>query len=364
MSRFLFVVKNKALARSLFCAVSALLLFSIEPLLSKASDTKAESHGSTTWTVSIVLPSRIVAGMPATLAVLGVDGRLASGVTVEIGTDRITTDATGRAYFTAPSSGQVALARASGSSAAALIDRVAPGGVQQAISVAPVVSVREPFSICGSGFRGDAEATHVRINGEPALVLAASPECLSVLPSQKSTAGPAQISIVSAVTPGGQWAASTTLVELDSEIPQASLVPGQKGPLNVRVRGSEQRLRIEVENQTPGVLRFPRGDVQELTTSGGPQNIAQFDAQAIRSGDFSFDARLLTAPDETTARAYLEAAVPLATQERQRDIGRLVKALASPRNFDEVRRNIDGILGETIASDFRTVLIAAKLALS
>lgn len=302
--------------------------------------------------------------MPATLAVLGVDGRLASGVTVEIGADRVTTDETGRGYFTAPSTGQVLLAKASGSSAAALIDRVAPGGVQQAISVAPVVSLREPFSICGSGFRGDAEATHVRINGEPALVLAASPECLSVLPGQKSTAGPAQISIVSAVTPGGQWTVNTTLVAVDSEIPQANLIPGQRAQLDVRVRGSEQRLRIVVENQTPGVLRFPRGDVQELTTSGGPENIAQFDAQAIRSGDFSFDVRLMAAPDETTARAYLEAAVPLATQGRQREIGRLVKALASPRNFDEVRRNIDGILGETIASDFRIVLTAAKLALS
>ena len=90
--------------------------------------------------------------MPATLAVLGVDGRLASGVTVEIGGDRVTTDETGRGYFTAPSTGQVLLAKASGSSAAALIDRVAPGGVQQAISVAPLCLCVSLFRSVGPGF--------------------------------------------------------------------------------------------------------------------------------------------------------------------------------------------------------------------
>ena len=364
MIQFPCAPRNRVFGKIFSSVLAALLLFSIRPLLAQGSPVPVESGGATTWAVSIVLPSRMIAGMPATLAVLGVDGRLASGVAVEAGTERVTTDLTGRANFTAPSSGQVFLAKASGASSAALIDPAPPAGVQQAVSVAPVASIGEPLSICGWGFRGDAEATHVRINGEPALVLGASPECLSVLPSLKTPPGPAQISIVSAVTPGGRWTANTTFVALDSEPPLSKVTPGQKTSMNVRVRGSEQRLRIVVENQTPGVLRFSRGDVQELITTGGRENIAQFDAQTIRSGDFSFDARLMGAPDQATARAYLQAAVPLATQERQRAINRLVKELARPRNFEEIRRDIDGILNETIAGDFRTVLTAARLALS
>src|ERR1700685_2580382 len=63
----------------------------------------AQSTAATTWTVSIVLPPRLVAGQPATLAVLGVDGRLADGITVDVGKgQRVKTDKTGRAFFTAP----------------------------------------------------------------------------------------------------------------------------------------------------------------------------------------------------------------------------------------------------------------------
>lgn len=326
---------------------------------------RAQGLSSTTWTVTIVLPPRVVAGRPATLAVLGVDGRLAPGVAVEVGSDRVKTDGTGRASFTVPITGQILIARSSGTEAAALIDPSVEASDQPPLSVAPIVSLRGPFSICGSGFRGDADATHVRINGEPALVMAASPECLTLLPGAESTAGPAQISIVTAVTPGGRWNLSTTLVSLESEFAQTGLTPGEKSPLKVRVRGSQQRLHIIVENQAPGVLRFFRGDVQELFTTGGPENVASLEVQATRSGDFSFDARLMPAPDEASARAYLEAAVPLATQDLQRGIGRLVKQLARhPRDFEDARRDLDGMLSNTIAGDIRTLLAAARTALS
>src|SRR5271166_4292735 len=63
----------------------------------------AQSTSATTWTVSIVLPPKLVAGQPATLAVLGVDHRLAEGITVDLGKgQRVKTDRTGRAFFTTP----------------------------------------------------------------------------------------------------------------------------------------------------------------------------------------------------------------------------------------------------------------------
>jgi len=333
------------------------------------SPARPQSSQSNKWTVTIVLPSRLVGGKPATLALLGVDGKLASDVTVELGNgERVTTDASGRASFAVPP-GNVLIAKASGSSAAALVDISPPENSKDEIWAPPIASTREPFVICGSRFRSEADTNHVRLNGEPALVMAASPECLSVMANSKTVPGPAQISVQ---TPSGQWTTRTTLVALAPEFPKPALLPGQKGRLMVRVKGSEQPLRILVENQTPGVLRFLRGDVQELLTSGGAENCAPVEVAAIRSGDFSFDARMEPSPDESAARRYLEAASALAEGGEQRDIKHLAEHLAervakepglSPRNLEAAQRDLDKILSHTIEGDLRTLLAAARAAL-
>jgi hypothetical protein len=331
-------------------------------LLQAAPPARPQSTPTSKWTVTIVLPAKVVAGRTATLAVLGVDGRLASDVSVEIGRDqRVTTDATGRASFLAPSAGGVLIAKGSGSSVAALLDSTPPENPQDAIRAPAVASLHEPFAICGGRFRGDADLNHVRLNGQPALVMAASPECLAVIPNSKAVPGLAQISVQ---TPSGQWTAQTALVSLEPEFPKAALLPGKKGRLIVSVRGVDQPLRVVVENQTPGILRFLKGDEQELLTSGGAQNWTFIEAEAIRSGDFSLDARLVPSPDEGAARRYLEAAVPLAEKGEQRDINHLTTLLErNPGNLDRPRRDLDRILTHTIEGDLRTVLAAARTAL-
>jgi hypothetical protein len=201
----------------------------------------------------------------------------------------------------------------------------------------------------------------VHINDEPALVLAASPECLVALPSQKATPGPAKILVES---PGTQATASTTLVALDFDAPQPALMPEKKSRLDVRVRGSDQKLGIVVKNETPGVLRFVRGDTQELLTSGGPQNDASLEVQAIRAGDYSFRAALLPEPDTAIAQRYLLAAAPLASKELQSGIKGFAGRLARhPGDSQAVRAEVGGILTRTIAGDFRTLLNAAWEAL-
>jgi len=329
---------------------------------STALRAQTQSTPLTTWTVTIVLPPRIVAGQLATLAVLGVDGRLASRVDVELGGGvHVATDATGRGSFTAPTSGDFLLAKGSGSSVAALIDIAPPGGGAQSITVAPVVAIRDSFAVCGPGLSGDADANHVQINDQAVLVLAASPECLVVLPRPASAPSSATISVQG---PGAQWTAKTTLVALEFDAPAPALSPDKKSSLVVRVRGSDQRLGIVVENQTPGVLRFLRGDAQELLTTGGAQNIAELKVQAIRSGDYSFHARLLPTPDAPTAARYLQAAQITAPRELQDDMKRLAGRLAHhPRDFQEVRAELSRILSNTIAGDFRTLAEAARDAL-
>jgi hypothetical protein len=319
---------------------------------------RAQSTSATTWTVSIVLPPRLVAGQPATLAVLGVDGRLADGITVDLGKgQRVKTDKTGRAFFTAPTDAPVLIANAAGDSAAALVDAPAASAGERVAIVAPVVSQVDRFSVCGGGLRGDVDANHVSINGERAFVLASSPECIVVLASPRALPGPAKLLIT---TPGGQWTATTTLASLHFDPPLPPLVPEKRSKLALHVQGTDQALRVWVENQTPGVLRFLRGDRQEVLTSGGAQNSAEIEVQAVATGDFSFHGRILAAPDAGVARRYLIAAETIAPK----DLQRVVKAQADrlthhPDDTQKVWHEIEQMISTTMAGDFRTLMESA-----
>jgi hypothetical protein len=340
---------------------SAALLGSAGLTVPSAVRGQAPSTALTNWAVTIVLPPKVVAGQPATFAALGVDGRLASGVIVEVGGQKVTTDRTGRGHFTAPASVGYLLAKTPGGSSAALVDSAAPARGSQAIGVASVISLHDRFSICGVGLSGDADENRVKINDQPNLVLAASPECIVVLPGPKVTSGLATISVVA---PGLQASAAAAIVSLEFQPPNPGLLPGKQGNLGVRVQGSEQRLQLVVENETPGVLRFLKGDAQEVITGGGPQNLAGIKVQAITSGDFSFHARLVPAPDVDAARRYLEAAAGLAPENSRSDIKGLARRLARhPRDLEKIARSLDDIRFSTMAGDFRTLLDAASGAL-
>ena len=355
--------RSSILHHSLFrFAVILIAIIAASTMDLPGSFLQAQSTPGAAWSVTIVLPPMVVPGHPATLAVFGADGRLASGVTVETGRDqRVTTDGTGRAVFPAPSGGSFLLAKASGTASAALMGAETSSGNSRTITVAPMISLKDRFSICGGAFRGDADANRVKINGERALILGASPECLVALPGPKALPGPA---IITVQTADVQWTAATTLVSLDFDSPQPALAPEKKSKLIVRAKGVEEPLRIVVENQTPGVLRFARGDTQELRTSGGPNNFAEVDVQAIRSGDFSFHARLVSSPDLVIAQRYLRAAEPLAPKDLQHRLREFAERLARhPKDSEKVRRQLDQVISSTISSDLRTLLEAAAAAL-
>ena len=343
-------------AAFLVCVASGCLLLIFWPAA------RAQSTSATTWTVSIVLAPRLVAGQPATLAVLGVDGRLAQGIAVDIGKgQRVKTDKTGRAFFTAPSDAQVLIANAAGDSAAALIDAPTTGSGEQGAAVAPVVSQVDRFAVCGGGFRGDVDANRVSINSERAFVLASSPECIVVLASPRAIPGPAKLTIEVA---GAPWSAATTLASLHFDPPLPPLVPEKRSKLALHVQGTDQALRVWVENQTPGVLRFLRGDRQEVLTSGGAQNSAEIEVQAIATGDFSFHGRILASPDAGVARRYLAAAESIAPKDLQREMKNLTDRLTHhPDETQKVWRGTEAILSTTMAGDFRTLLQSAATAL-
>jgi len=322
----------------------------------------ARTLRATSETVTIVLPPKLMAGHPATLAVLGVDGKLAPAVNVELGEGQtITTDRTGRAVFHVPADGNYLLAKGAGAEAAALIDPAVAQAEPSAVALPPIVSLNDRFWICGAGLRGNADEDSVELNDQPTLVLASSPICLVTWPGPSAQPGRATVSVEA---PGVQWRATTTLVSLKFSPPNPPLSPGQQGQLVIRTLGSSEKLEIVAQNRTPGVLRFVRGDTQELMTGGGSENLATVSVEVISSGDFSFSARVRVAPDLVSASRYLWAAVPLAPKDSKHRIVELARELAQhPRDVPALRAKVAKLAQGTMAGDFQTLLEAAEGAL-
>jgi hypothetical protein len=343
-----------------FAAVASLLALSFSPARANSAQTQAAPFSSPA--ITIVLPPRLMATHPATLAVFGADGKLAAGVTVALSDgESITTDRTGRAHFTAPASAKYLLVQTAGTIAATLIDPASGASEPKSATVPPFVSLRESFWLCGPGLQGDAAADSITINSHPALVLAASPECLATIAPPGVAAGPASIDVTA---PGVHWTVSTTFVSLAFEAPHPALQPTQKGRLTIRVHGSRAKLDLVIENTSPDVLRFVRGDVQQVRTSGGANNFASAEVQANRSGDFTFRARVVPPPDPLIAARYLDAAAPYASHDQRRAIEKLAQRLSHhPRNVTSERRDLTRLLDQAVPGDERTLLAAAYSAL-
>jgi hypothetical protein len=311
--------------------------------------------------VSIVLPPRVVANAPATFAVLGADGHLVPGEIVDIGNgQRLTTDATGRASFTAPPDGAF-IATASGVSSASLVDAAPIAPAASVAKAAPDVSKRDWFAICGGGFRGDVDGDHVTINDDPAFVLAASPECIAVLAQGSTLAGPAKIKIEAG---GAKIMATTSLIALDFVPPNPPLMPGRKGKLFVRADGTSDPLQIVVENSSPDVIHFMRGETQQLRTPGSTRNESPIEVQAIRSGEFSFHARILPPPDPASAVRYLNIGVGVAPKNVQATLKVLTQEISRhPRDAAKSQAALEHIAASVPPGTLRTLLEAANSSL-
>jgi len=273
---------------------------------------------------AIVLPARIVAGETATLAVLDSAGRLVPNATVEVPgrSEKITTDETGRATFTMPTA--PAPAGTTPSNPGVLTVRL-PGGadftapvIAATAGTPPVPSLtggakatRAPgivfprgialgdrFAIEGAGFRGDASLDHVFLGNQEALVLAASPVDLVVLPDSRTPLGKTRL----IVQVNGRRLAqeAITVVSIGISGPSKALAAQEKGVLIVEVKGTRERVPIEVRNLSPEVVRLPRGNEVVVTTSGRSPNIAKVEITGVRPGDYAVSARL--APGAAASR--------------------------------------------------------------
>ncbi len=324
---------------------------------------------------TIVLPQKAVAGAPATLAVLDAGGRMLPNVVVELsGGQRVTTDATGRALFAAPSEPGALTAQIPGQdvTASAPVVKSAEPEPQTSVesSAAAVrvlayphfISLHDRFAMEGSGFRGDADANRVFLAGQACLVLASSPVSLVVLPGLHIPIGTIDLRVRVAGHEAGPNPVVMVLLEFSgpAEAPPA----GAQGKLSVRVRGTRERLAVEVRNASPEIIQLPRGNVERVTTSGGGRNAAEIETKFLASGDYTVTARLIPTesglPDLEAARQKLVAARALATGSWAARADRVIRRIdRAPEDIAQIRAELERMLDDNPSGEFAFLLESA-----
>jgi hypothetical protein len=250
----------------------------------------------------IILPPNVLAGAPATLAVLDSQGRLLPDIAVELsGGHKVTTDVTGRAMFKAPDRPGVLVAKAAGQeiTATSIVmaaddssQHATPGEVN-VVSYPHVLAIRDRFTLEGSGFRGAADSNHVYLADDPCLVLASSPVSLVALPGPRVPVGDVKLHFTVGGIDAGQFPVSAVLLEFTG--PTEAVNAGSVGKLILHARGTTEPLLLEVRNGSPGVIQLSKGNVQRVKTSGGDQNIAPVEVQFVTDGNYLVLARLISA---------------------------------------------------------------------
>ena len=245
----------------------------------------------------LLLPHQMVSGERATLAVLDMNGRLTPGVTVSFSNgDRLTTDTTGRALFVAPlTAGMIfgSIAGRAGRVATAVLTPDEAGAESMDIRGVPrVASVADRFEITGRGFCGDADGNQVTVGGKAALVLAASPVSLVVLPPEDAAAGMASVQV--SCGKRGAAAFSMLFVALQLEADASPIKAGVHRVLTVHVRGTAGKVILEARNLAPEIAELSGGPIERHASSGGAGNLATFDVVGKKQGSFLISIRLVS----------------------------------------------------------------------
>jgi IPT/TIG domain len=322
----------------------------------------------------IILPPKLLAGQPATLAVIDSQGRLLPKATVELsGVQRVTTDATGRALFIAPSEPGTLVAKFAGQAistsapvaAAGFTDTAAlsaPPAVAKVLSYPRVLAVHDRFTIEGTGFRGAADSDRVFLDGEPCLVVASSPVSLVVLPGSQVPIGDVSLRVSVAGSDAGQFQLSSVLLEISG--PPEAVNAGSEGELVVHARGTTEPLLLEVRNASPAVVQLAKGNVQRLKTSGGEENTAPVAVKFVTGGNYAVTARLISeeagSPGLELARKRLAAARKISSGEWSARIDQvLLKIDRTPQDLPQIRAEVKSMLDNNPSGPLAALLNSA-----
>ena len=244
----------------------------------------------------LLLPRRIVSGERATLAVLGVNGRLTPGASITFSNgDHLKTDATGRALFVAPLNPGViygSIEGRPGRVSTVILAPVEASSPTMDISSAPrVASLTDRFELLGKGFCGDADANQVAIADRDALVLASSPVSLVVLPPMELEPGPARVKVSCAKRDAPEF--TVLFVGLDLQADSSPLKRGEHRTLTVRVSGTTEKISLEARNLASDVAELVGGNPVRRFSNGEEENVAQFEVIGRKNGTFLISIRLV-----------------------------------------------------------------------
>jgi hypothetical protein len=281
---------------SLHCRGSAIFLTFLAVFFFAREATAQQPAPAASGARILLLPRRIVSGERATLAVLDVNGRLTPGVTVNFSNgDRLTTDVTGRALFVAPLNPGVILGSIAGRTgrvATAILSASEAASASIEVSSTPrVASLADRFEIFGKSFCGDADANHVTIAGQLAIVLASSPAALVVLPPSELQPGSAAVEVSCAKRQAPGFSAAFVGLELEAD--SSPLKPGEHRALAVRVRGASGKIALEARNLAPEIAELSGGNPVRASSSGGADNFARFEVVGRSNGSFLISIRLV-----------------------------------------------------------------------
>jgi hypothetical protein len=243
----------------------------------------------------LLVPRKMISGDRTTLAVLDMNGRLTPGVTIAFSNgDHVTTNATGRGLFVAPLTPGVLYATIQGR----------PGRVQTLVIAAPAnpstpsvvqaphfASLSDRFELQGHGFCGDADKNVVQVNGESALVMAASSESMTILPPEDLQPGPADVTV--ACNKGAASAARLIFLSLSLQADTSPMQPGQKRTLSVRIEGTRDKVTLEARNLAPEIAELAGGNPAKAISSGGAENVASFPLTGKQRGNVLVSIRLM-----------------------------------------------------------------------
>ena len=344
------------------CAVALLA-----PRAAGAQDSGATTSAAAGGHTTIVLPPVVVAGRPATLAVLGAQGRPVEGAQISLGGGvTLTSDATGRAAFTAPDAQGVLVAKTpDGASEASTTVVAAPNGepVPLRVDSAPrAVLLRERFTIRGAGFRGAADENRVLLAGEPAAVLAASPAAIVALPNPRTPLGDTQL----AVEAGGASASSgpVDVISLELTSGRSRGAPGETGEIHVVVHGTDRPVDFELRAVPAGRIELAKGNPTRGRTSGGATNTATITYTFRQPGEFALEARAvpqpLGLPDTDAARRELEEARRLAPADQVKHVEHIIELVEKhPQDVAQARDAVERLLAKKPEGQYGQHLEAA-----
>jgi hypothetical protein len=151
-------------------------------------------------------------------------------------------------------------------------------------------------SVCVCGDFPEASWAGIRIDGQPAILRAASRHVVHLQLPDSITPG---VHVVSG-DPGSGFAAGettpTTAVRVRGALDTAALLRGTSTTLRFALEGTPEPLTLSIMNKTPGIINIPGGNFQLLETSGGAVNGVERQVTGTAKGNASIDYKIDAPP--------------------------------------------------------------------